>query len=85
MTTLTEVPAAPAPGETTETAGAGFVAVAEPVRPATSADPPGAEFGMVSEPVRVVLGRTELGVKLTKIVHEEFAAIEPVGQLLLAV
>ena len=63
MTTFSVVPAAPAPGEITATAAAGFVEVADPVRDTISDVPPGAEFAMVSEPVRVVEGRTELGPK----------------------
>src|SRR5271157_2100572 len=65
MTTGTTVPDAPAPGDTTDTAAGGLVAVAEPVSDATSVVPPGAESVTVSVPVRVVLGVTEVGVKLT--------------------
>ena len=65
MPTFTTVPDAPAPGETTDTAAAGGVAVAEPVSAATIAEPPGAELAIVSAPPRVVLGVTDVGVKLT--------------------
>jgi hypothetical protein len=64
MVTGTIVPAAPAPGDTTATAAAGFVAVADPVSDAVSGEPPGAESVTVSVPVRVV-GLIELGVKFT--------------------
>jgi hypothetical protein len=43
-----------------------------------------AEFAMVSVPPRVVLGVTEVGVKLTEIRQLELAAITPPVQLLLA-
>src|ERR1035438_9143087 len=62
MTALMVVPAAPAPGEITETAAGGLVAIAEPVRDAVGTGPPGAVLATVSMPVRVV-GVTELGTK----------------------
>ena len=65
MTTGTTVPVCPAPGDTTDTAAGGLVAVAEPVRDVTSVVPPGAEFVTEREPPRVVLGVTEVGVKFT--------------------
>jgi len=64
MVTGTVVPAAPAPGDTTATAAAGLVAVADPVSDAVSGEPPGAESVTVSVPVRVV-GLVELGAKFT--------------------
>src|SRR5580698_1728327 len=62
--TGTTVPEAPAPGDTTETAAGGGVAMAEPVSDAVRVDPPGAEFGIDNVPPRVGLGVIEVGEKL---------------------
>ena len=65
MIALMVVPAEPAPGETTETAAGGLVAIAEPVSDHAGAGPPGAVFATFNVPLRVVEGSTELGLKTT--------------------
>ena len=62
------------------------VATAQPVSEMLGVGEPGAESVTVNVPGRVVLGRTELGVKVTKTRQEELAAMGmvPVPQLLVA-
>ena len=82
ITTGTDVPADPAPGDTTATAAGGFVVLAEPSSDTTSGDPTAAVCAIVNDPLSGPGVAVGLGSNTTFRLQVDFAAISPVPQLL---